>query len=121
MSLDGKWELVEYAIELDYGTIVKPWGDDFIGYTLVSSGFMNSSMIRTNVGENDAKESFFSYSGPFTMVNSRIRVRVAVCSEPSWVGGVQERELVVGDDCFNAITPRMEWKGTTGINKLVWE
>jgi hypothetical protein len=44
------------------GVGLKTWGDDFLGYTLVSEeGFMISSMIRTNVEISVAKESFFSY------------------------------------------------------------
>jgi len=53
---------VEYLGVGGGGVGLKTWGDDFLGYTLVSEeGFMISSMIRTNVEISVAKESFFSY------------------------------------------------------------
>ena len=122
MNLNGVWRLVEYLVELEDGRTIKPWGDDFLGYTLVSEeGFMSSSMIKTKVEINVAKEFFFSYSGPFELRDNKITVYVELCSEPSWVGGVQEREIMVEDDRFTAITPKMKWERTTGINKLKWK
>jgi hypothetical protein len=64
MNLKGVWRLEEYLMELEDGRTIKPWGDDFLGITLVTGErFMSSSKVKTNVDEEAAKESFFSYSG----------------------------------------------------------
>ena len=122
MNLVGVWRLVEYLVELEDGRTVKPWGDDFLGYTMVSEdGFMSSSMIKTNVDENEARDSYFSYFGSFELFGDMVRVNVAICSEPGWIGGVQERRIELVGDTFTAITPDMERDGTKGINKLTWK
>ena len=122
MSLVGVWQLVEYLVELEDGRTIKPWGDDFLGYTVVSEeGFVSSSMIKTNVEDNVAKDSFFSYLGSFELFGDMVRISVAICSEPGLVGSVQERRIVFIGDTFTANTPDMDWDGTKGINKLTWK
>ena len=122
MNLVGTWTLEEYVVELENGDVIKPWGDDFCGITLITEdGFISSSMVRANVDDELAEESFFSYTGQFDVEGNVIRIRVVLCSVPSWVGSVQERVIEVDGDLFTAVIPKMEWEGITGKNMLTWK
>ena len=121
MSLTGTWRLVEYIVELNDGTTVKPWGEEFIGYTMVTeNGFVSSSMVNIDADSVVDKDSFFSYFGQYDFDGEIVKISVVLCSEPSWIGGVQERIVEFEGDRFTAITPNMEWDGVIGTFKLSW-
>ena len=124
MTLDivGTWKLVSYETQLEDGQVVKPWEDDFLGYALITNeGYLSASIVRTNVDDETAKESFFSYTGRYEIEGNRSKTLVELCSDPSWVGSVQERIMEVDGDLFTAIIPSMEWEGIKGRFCLTWK
>ena len=118
----GTWKLASYEVRLENGQVVKPWGDEFVGYLLnTNEGYTTASMIRTNVDDKTAKESFFSLTGQVERDDNKLKIQIKMCSTLDWVGSIQERVIEASGERLSLISPSYEWEGTTGSFIMTWQ
>ena len=112
-DLVGSWNLISWRTVYVGGRTIFPMGKDARGFLVYSNdGFMSASLFKVNrpyfisgemltADENEkvkAWDSYFSYSGKFTLEGGMIHHYVLSSMYPNWVGDKQSRIAEIVDE-----------------------
>ena len=127
-DLVGSWNLISWRTVYVGGRTIFPMGKDAKGFLVYSNdGFMSASLFKVNrpnfisgemltADENEkvkAWDSYFSYSGKFTLEGGMIHHYVLSSMYPNWVGDKQSRIAEIVDEKLILETlPQKTKKGT---------
>ena len=135
-SLIGTWRLVSFEVRDAQGRIAYPFGEDAGGFiTYTADGRMAVQFASTNrprlttpdwVGGADpeiaaAARDYFAYCGTYEVHDSVVVHRVESSLMPNWIGGEQQRQVVLDGDTVTLSTPPTLVGGQQQVATLVWQ
>lgn len=113
-DLIGTWQLASYEVRGANGALVRPFGEEPIGFlTYTADGYMSGQLgraARTPIAGDDwesatdaeiaaAGRHFFAYCGTFRVRSNTVTHRVDLSLLPNWIGSEQMRFAeLVGDE-----------------------
>lgn len=139
-NLLGTWHLHNWVIEYSDGRApTHPYGKDAAGILIYApDGNMSASIAASNrprlssestrkapaVEKIAAFESFFCYSGPYSVKDGQVTHKVALALNPNFPGSVQARDIEFAGGHMTLST-RDTIRGATGttvtrLHKLIW-
>jgi hypothetical protein len=135
-SIVGRWEIVAWEQAYDDGRVVRPLGEDLVGFVEYSADRHVTVMISAagrpqfvTGGQWDATDSeraaaygsMLAYSGTYEVDADTVTHVVEQSLYPNWVGGRQRRRLRWRPDGCLALEARLE-EGTPQARtaRLVW-
>ncbi len=114
--LVGRWSLQDFVLTLEDGSTVEPLGARPFGLLIYTPTWMSAHLV-----PEDGEQSFFSYCGPWRIVDGLLHHDVRSSDRPGWIGKVLTRGLE-WEDALLALTARGVQHGDQkGIGRLRWE
>lgn len=113
MKLVGAWRLVTWEIGYPDGRVAHPYGPDAVGLLCYTpDGHMSASIalaVRPGLSSPNPRkapeaeraaafDSFFAYSGTYTLAGGAVRHHVELALNPAFSGTTQIREAVLDGD-----------------------
>ena len=134
-DLIGVWRLVSYEMETAEGERAKPFGERPKGRLVYTAGGVMSAHLGAADGpafadlgdSNEARalaamRRHFSYSGRWRLEGDQVIHDVDLSIFPDWIGGVQERGVMLdGEDLILTMDAREPRLGRgAGVGRLRW-
>lgn len=136
-DLLGRWDIVSWVQAYDDGRVQHPMGEDLVGFLRYSDDGAMTVMIARRErpafvtgGQWDASDaekaaayqSMLSYAGRWELDGDHVVHHVELSLYPGWVGGVQRRRVIAGEDATLTLEARLE-DGTPQARtaRLVWQ
>jgi hypothetical protein len=136
--LVGAWELQEYSVTSEDGTVFYPMGRDASGLIIYTpDGYMSAQIMKpgrppyaagdmqggTSEELSTAARGYVAYSGPYCVdeEHETLHHNMALSLFPNWIGDVQARHAHLDGELLTLspaparyggqrITPRLVWK-----------
>lgn len=120
-DLDGVWRLVDSRAWLaGSDRLSAPYGANPMG-TLVFSKGRVVTVVCNGEAEAAPGRNFSSYGGPYTFDGKMLVTHVDVASDPTRIGGRQEREVVMMGEQMLLRPPERRYGESVERRELVWE
>ena len=122
--LSGIWRLVQSKAWTESGeTLDAPYGSHPLGQIVFSDGRMLAALYNGDLtSEINGHRSFSSYGGLYQFDGSTLRVSVDVASDPTRIGGIQVRKVIVPSENRMILLPPTRLYGNViERRELTWE
>ena len=128
----GGWELVVWTMKDEQNNIHYPFGENASGIIMYTpDGYMSANIIADDkknlISEGVSLESmlkgkgaYLSYSGTYTLYDSRVVHHVRISLIPEWIGGDQERNMKFKNNSLILSSELVLEDGTVQLHSLKW-
>lgn len=134
--LVGAWRLESYALKSEEGTVRYPLGERPLGFLLYeASGVMSVTLTRpdrprfvsddlflsTPEERAEAFDTYFAYSGTYSVQADRVTHHIEVCTFPNWNGRDQVRFFSLTAGTLTLTAPPQTLDGVARVATLLWK
>ena len=115
-KLHGRWALLDFVLALDDGTRVEPIGAKPFGSLIYTPTWMSAHLVAEG-----ADQAFFSYCGPWQVVDGLLRHDVRSSDRPGWIGKVLTRGIEWEGEILALVARGVRHGEQKGTGRLRWQ
>ena len=112
----GRWALVDFVLTLQDGSTVEPIGKKPFGSLIYTPTWMSAHLV-----PEGGEQSFFSYCGPWKIVDGLLHHDVRSSDRPGWIGRVLTRGIEWEGDILALTARGVNHGDQKGTGRLRWE
>ena len=111
----GRWALMDFVLTLQDGSKMEPIGKRPFGSLIYTPGWMSAHLVREG-----GEQSFFSYCGPWKIVDGLLHHDVKSSDRAGWIGKVLTRGIEWEGNVLALTARGVNHEGQKGTGRLRW-
>lgn len=111
----GRWALQDFVLTLEDGAQVQPMGAKPFGSLIYTPSWMSAHLVAEG-----ADKAFFSYCGPWQIVDGLLHHDVRSSDRAGWIGRVLLRGIEWEGEVLALTARGVQHDGQKGVGRLRW-